>query len=168
MKGEAVFLDTQFLLALINPEDAWHARALEKSALEAEAYVTTDAVRLEVADALCRHDRRALAARLLRELRADAAVECVSVDRELFDSALALYCERRDKDWSLTDCISFTVMKGRKLTAALTRTGTSSRRGAGVMEGAFRGGGMDDDRAGDRETPRSGRCAGLHTRCSSM
>jgi len=36
------------------------------------------------------------------------------------DRGLALYISRPDKDWSLTDCISFVVMKERGLTGALT------------------------------------------------
>jgi hypothetical protein len=31
-----------------------------------------------------------------------------------------LYRQRADKDWSLTDCISFVVMRQRGLTEALT------------------------------------------------
>ena len=41
-------------------------------------------------------------------------------DREFFDRALELYRQRSDKDWTLTDCGSFVVMRERRLTAALT------------------------------------------------
>jgi hypothetical protein len=33
---------------------------------------------------------------------------------------LSLYLQRRDKDWSLTDCISFAAMQEEGLTEALT------------------------------------------------
>ena len=33
---------------------------------------------------------------------------------------VALYAERPDKDWSLTDCISFVVMRTMDITEALT------------------------------------------------
>ena len=33
---------------------------------------------------------------------------------------VALYAERPDKDWSLTDCISFVVMRKMDITEALT------------------------------------------------
>jgi uncharacterized protein len=42
------------------------------------------------------------------------------VDAPLFERALAPYGERMDKEWSLTDCISFVVMRERDLTQALT------------------------------------------------
>jgi len=43
-----------------------------------------------------------------------------SVSLKLFTKAVKFYSERMDKEWSLTDCISFVVMKERKLTTALT------------------------------------------------
>ncbi|MCP4699009.1 MAG: type II toxin-antitoxin system VapC family toxin [Gammaproteobacteria bacterium] len=44
----------------------------------------------------------------------------VSVDTVLFHKALTLYRERGDKDWGLTDCISFVVMREQELTEAMT------------------------------------------------
>lgn len=44
----------------------------------------------------------------------------VPFSAELFDRGIAPYSERRDKDWSLTDCISFVVMQEHGLTDALT------------------------------------------------
>jgi predicted nucleic acid-binding protein len=38
---------------------------------------------------------------------------------ELFKRGLAFYSQRPDKDWSLTDCISFVVMEERGVTEAL-------------------------------------------------
>jgi len=39
---------------------------------------------------------------------------------DLFRRALALYRDRSDKDWSLTDCASFVIMTERRITEALT------------------------------------------------
>jgi predicted nucleic acid-binding protein len=36
------------------------------------------------------------------------------------DRGLALFAERQDKDWSLTDCISFVVMGEQGIAEALT------------------------------------------------
>jgi predicted nucleic acid-binding protein len=44
----------------------------------------------------------------------------VPPDTELFESGLELYEKRPDKDWSLTDCISFVVMKREGIVDALT------------------------------------------------
>jgi predicted nucleic acid-binding protein len=42
------------------------------------------------------------------------------VDAELLLRGLELYQSRPDKDWGLTDCVSFIVMKEQGLTEALT------------------------------------------------
>jgi len=47
-------------------------------------------------------------------------VKCVSVDAAIFAGGLDLYRERPDKDWSLTDCISFVIMRQQQITDALT------------------------------------------------
>lgn len=40
--------------------------------------------------------------------------------RSLFDRGIELYNARDDKDWSLTDCISFVVMEEHGIKEALT------------------------------------------------
>jgi uncharacterized protein len=53
-------------------------------------------------------------------LRAAAWVEIVHVDPALDSEAWTLLKQRQDKDWSLVDCVSFTVMRRRGITQALT------------------------------------------------
>ena len=43
-----------------------------------------------------------------------------AASHELFERGCALYAQRGDKAWSLTDCTSFVVMRERSLDAALT------------------------------------------------
>lgn len=116
----AVFADTVFWLALLNRNDEWHDRALGWSARMTEPLVTTEAVLTEIADALCRADRRRLAVEAIESIRRDRAVRCVSTTAKLFADSVRLYSTRMDKDWSLTDCISFVVMATRRLDRALT------------------------------------------------
>ena len=52
--------------------------------------------------------------------REDADVAIIGDDRELFESGIRMYREREDKDWSLTDCISFVVMEREEIRDALT------------------------------------------------
>jgi hypothetical protein len=120
MSEATAFLDTVHLLALINPRDAWHARAVEVSQGTPNRLVTTEAVLVEVADALCQATHRSLAVQAIDDLRADPDVTCVSVDGSLFERGLDLYRTRPDKGWSLTDCISFVVMRERHIHDALT------------------------------------------------
>jgi hypothetical protein len=44
----------------------------------------------------------------------------VSASSELMRRGLALYLERGDKEWQLTDCISFVVMEDEGINDALT------------------------------------------------
>jgi len=111
------FLDTQYLLAVNLRTDQWHSRAARMPPVETG--VTTDAVLVEVADGLCNRSR-ALAVRILDGLRADPAVRVVPLESGLFSRAYDLYRSRGDKEWSLTDCISFVVMQDEGLQDALT------------------------------------------------
>jgi len=47
-------------------------------------------------------------------------LDVVHVDEELIQRGLEMFKARNDKDWSLTDCISFVVMKEKGITMALT------------------------------------------------
>ena len=82
--------------------------------------VTTDAVVLEIGAALARVSHRIAAVRFIDGLRADPNVEIVALDRTLFESAYRLFKERPDKDWSLTDCVSFVLTRERGISEALT------------------------------------------------
>jgi predicted nucleic acid-binding protein len=47
-------------------------------------------------------------------------VNVVPLSEEIAAEGWRLFCERPDKEWSWTDCISFAVMKEREITNALT------------------------------------------------
>jgi len=55
-------------------------------------------------------------------------VRIISTDGPLFRAALELYRSRLDKEWSLTDCISFVVMQREDLKEALPVTTISSKQ----------------------------------------
>jgi uncharacterized protein len=115
-----VFADTFFFLALLNPKDSqYHARAVEMNRVD-RPILTTAWVLLELADHLCDAHNRRLFAEVRQALAVDARFEIMPVDQNLLDRAVALYEQRVDKDWSLTDCTSFLVMQDRVLTDALT------------------------------------------------
>ena len=82
--------------------------------------MTTEFVLLEVANFCVSGDQRAVFLRLIANLRRAAAVEIVPASAWDFQRGLDLFAARPDKEWSLTDCISFAVMQERELTEALT------------------------------------------------
>lgn len=115
-----VFADTFFYLALLNPEDAAHPQAAEFLRTQTASTVTTAWVLAEVGDAMAAPMNRPLFLALLERLRSDPNVTIVPPAQESFDGGVDFYARRRDKEWSLTDCISFVAMQEYGLTDALT------------------------------------------------
>ncbi len=115
-----VFADTFYFLALLNKQDEDHAQAVEASREQSGRLVTTAWVLTEVADALAAPGNRPLFSELLEILRNDSQAQIVPPSQDLFDRGITLYKERRDKEWSLTDCISFAVMTEMSIKDALT------------------------------------------------
>lgn len=118
-----VFIDTHALIAIASTRDMDRARVLRVLAeLESRhaRFVTTDAILTEFCNAMARSTLRRRGAQMVRLLQARDDIEIVHVTRELFERALILFEGRPDKDWGLTDCISFEVMKERRIARALT------------------------------------------------
>ena len=117
---KAVFADTFYFLALLNERDAAHKRAVAASRAPGLTLVTTEFVFLELADALCKPPQRDEVPALLNVVETDPAFRLVRATSELIQRGRKLYRERADKDWPLTDCISFVVMQDQGLSEALT------------------------------------------------
>lgn len=115
-----VFADTAFFLALANASDKWHGQAVAFSQENDLVLLTTSWVLTELGDALSRPWHRAVFLRVLEEFEGDPDDILVEADQLLWNLGRDLYADRSDKDWSLTDCISFIVMQQRGLTDALT------------------------------------------------
>ena len=75
---------------------------------------------MEVADAFAGSHMRREVRRLFEEMEVDEQITIVEPTTPLYRRGLALYDARADKEWSLTDCISFVVMGDEGLAEALT------------------------------------------------
>ena len=117
---KAVFADTFFFLALLNRRDPFHERAVAASRIPDLKIVTTEFVLLELADALCKPPQRQEVSAVHHIVETNAAFKLARATPELFQRGKKLYDERRDKEWQLTDCISFSVMQDEGATEALT------------------------------------------------
>jgi hypothetical protein len=114
------FIDTLFVIALVNQRDQYHGQAAELAvSYEAQQFLTTDAVLLEIGNALARKYRRQ-AVEIIEDFLSSEDVELVRLTPELFDQAFALYKAHEDKEWGLIDCISFVAMQQAKVQDALT------------------------------------------------
>jgi len=118
-----VFLDTAFAIALSSPNDYFHRQAIllaDQLQTDGAHMVTTRAVMLEIGNALSKQRYRHAAVRLLNALEIDPNIEIIPLSEPLYEQAFQLYRKRPDKEWGLTDCISFVIMQDQGITRALT------------------------------------------------
>jgi len=118
-----VFLDTSFVIALENKADPHHALAktLDDELLKEDAVLMFHwGILIEIADGFARLARRARGLELLGKLTSEAGYELMPLSEPRLQEALDLYRLRVDKEWGLTDCISFVLMKQTGVTEALT------------------------------------------------
>ena len=115
-----VFADTFALIAWLNPRDNAHAVVAAYLDGFTGRLVTTEWVLMELADALSAPEARATVVAFLQAVRADPLFDVVGYVPTVYQAGFDLFASRRDKGWSLTDCISFGVMAERGLSEALT------------------------------------------------
>lgn len=120
-KPTRFFLDTAFVQALLNRNDQYHkiAKACLSELRTAKEVWTTEAILIEIGNALSTTHREA-AVHFIDQCYVTSNIHVVSVDMGLLKRALNLYDERTDKEWGLTDCISFVVMSEQNLGDAMT------------------------------------------------
>lgn len=101
---KVVFADTGYWVALINPRDDWHSRALEASnVLGKTRIVTTEMVLDELLAALSKVPVRRMAIHSVDAIRRNPNTEVVPQTSIQFSEAFDEYRRMVDKEWSLTD-----------------------------------------------------------------
>jgi predicted nucleic acid-binding protein len=115
-----MLLDTSGLLAFLNAADPAHDDAIVF--FDTALFRVTHSYVIAELDPLARSRRvpRSLVLGFVERLHAEESVEITFVDRELHLEALELLLDRRDKDWSLCDAVSFVLMRRIGLAEALT------------------------------------------------
>jgi uncharacterized protein len=116
----AVFADTSFFLALVNPRDQYHPVAAAMEARLNAPLITTEWILLEFANAISATNGRRYFEGILGDLGGQRDGKIIGADSTMFKRGCDLYNSRSDKKWSLTDCISFLVMETEGLSDALT------------------------------------------------
>jgi uncharacterized protein len=118
-----IFADTFYWIALADPLDSSHYRALDVSAARADSViVTTDEVLVEFLTffAEAPQPMRRKAVVNARTILNDYGVRVISQSRNSFLAGMALYEQRPDKGYSLTDCISMQTMRREGIVEVLT------------------------------------------------
>jgi len=96
-----VFLDTSFAIALSATTDQNHVKAVnlaEQIELQNLYLVTTQAILLEIGNALSKQRYRTAAIQLLESLELDPNIEIVLLTNELYCAAFELFRNRQDKE----------------------------------------------------------------------
>ena len=57
----------------------------------------------------------------------------VEINKEIYNEAWGLYSKRTDKEWGLTDCASFVVMKRYAITVAFTNDHQFEQMGFNIL-----------------------------------
>ena len=117
------FVDTLYLVALFNPRDQWHQRAIDTSKLLIETkLITTEEVLVELLNFFSEYGEKARHGAVLHAegILAGTNMEVVPQSHESFMAGLTLYKARPDKGYSLTDCISMNVMREHDVREVLT------------------------------------------------
>lgn len=120
---DLVFVDTAAWIAILDTSDAHHQQAnfiFDELQSSANRLITTEFVLLELGDGFSAIGKRQQALNFVAALRASEIVAIIPATQELVERAWELYADRDDKQWQITDCISFVVMRDEGITTAFT------------------------------------------------
>ncbi len=112
--ASSVLIDTSALLALANPRDQYHARAVviaRRTVESGSRFVGTVLILAEFQAHFLYLSGPARARAIVTDLMNDPMYEWQDVSAELVSAAISAWLERfRDQRFSLTDAVSFEVM----------------------------------------------------------
>ncbi|AFZ18454.1 type II toxin-antitoxin system VapC family toxin [Allocoleopsis franciscana] len=119
---KTVFADAGYWIAILNPADDLHVKAVSVSnALNSFGIVTSEMIFTEVLNSFSKREsvfKQALV-QFVKQSIDNPKIEVVPQTSDLFHQSLNLYEQRADKAWSHTDCASFCIMQPRNILEAL-------------------------------------------------
>lgn len=132
-----LFADTFYWVAVTDPKDPWHARAVAASeALGAARIVTTELVLVEVLNFFADagpHWRRAVV-KAVRAIRHSAQIDVVPCAAGTsLEEGLEFYADRGDKGYSLIDCVSMLCMRREQIHEVLTHDHHFAQEGFALL-----------------------------------
>jgi len=121
-----VFVDSSALKANYDTGDDFHAKArglmqkIARRETEVTSFVTTDYVLDEAVTITRFAHSHGKAVELAEATRSSKFVRLVYCDEGLFSEGMDLFKRHADKEWSLTDCVSFATMNRHGVKTAFT------------------------------------------------
>jgi predicted nucleic acid-binding protein len=131
-----VFADAQYFVALLNDKDQSHPAALAVSqALQGVTIVTSEEALNEVLAFFAERGRylRQVAADYVDDILNDPDMVIHPQSHQSFISGFALYKARPDKGYSLTDCVSMSVMRQENITEIMTHDNHFTQEGFAIL-----------------------------------
>ena len=116
-----LFVDTGAFIALTDADDENHraAAAFYRNAREKGArFITTNFVVCETMNYLRARISHHIAVLFRENLKKSGLIEIVAVTPSVEDAAFIIFKQYADKDFSFTDCTSFSTMRSLKLKTA--------------------------------------------------
>jgi predicted nucleic acid-binding protein len=120
---EELFGDTGYFIALVNKKDRYHRQAKDwanKITRQRIICHLSIPVIFEIADGFSKIGRRELGIDLLENISNSVNFIVHPFSDTTYNNAKKLYITRKDKEWSLTDCYSFELMKKLNLSKVLS------------------------------------------------
>jgi predicted nucleic acid-binding protein len=133
----SVFVDASAFYAAVNSKDTHHQTALvilERLANPATRLFTTTLILAEAHALILRRMNRRVALQFLDDVE-DSTAEIVSITAQDERRARDILHQYDDKDFSLTDAISFAVMERLGLNAAFSFDRNFAQYGVTILEG---------------------------------
>jgi hypothetical protein len=115
-----VFADTSYFIALLNGRDEAHDVAVAFSREDIPEVFLTEFVLMELGDGFCKPSDRPDFLTVVEYVRTNPHYIVVPCSPALLAKGLDLFASRPDKEWSLTDCTSFVIMREENIADALT------------------------------------------------
>ncbi len=131
-----VFADAGYWIALLDPSDMLHQKALiTTSGLGECRIVTSEMVLVEVFNHMSRFGERLrrAATDLTDTLWEDQNVEIIPQTSQQFALAARRYASRPDQSWGFTDCASFLVMEHMEIREALAHDSDFEQAGFAAL-----------------------------------
>ena len=119
---KTVFADTGYWIALLDPQDTLHFKAINLSrALTQVQIYTSEMVLTEVLNHFSKHGNflRYASVNFIESLQENQSITIIPQTDDIFQQALILYKQRPDQAWSHTDCSSFCIMAQQNILEAL-------------------------------------------------
>src|SRR5687767_10828828 len=109
------FVDTSYYMAVLNSRERHHVQAKAAIREFTGNLVTSDYILMELGNALRFSSDRDTFISFWKAIFSDANTEIIPASYDLMLSGFNLFSSRPDKEWSLTDCISFSIMAEHKI-----------------------------------------------------